>query len=117
MPYVNVVTEKKCSQDQQLALKTGIAHVMDTVLDKEEKGLVITFTSADGFFRDGDSAPDAAVLDVRYIGSFGLDKKRELTKQLCELMRDVLGCDPEKIIVPIAEMVSENWGRRFGNYQ
>jgi phenylpyruvate tautomerase PptA (4-oxalocrotonate tautomerase family) len=117
MPFVNVVTEKKYSPDQQLALKIGIADVMDTVLGKEEKGLVITFTSADGFFRAGENAPDAAVLDIRYIGSYGLDKKQELTKKLCELMRDVLGCDPEKIIVPIAEMVSENWGRRFGNYQ
>ena len=117
MPYVNVVTEKKCLAAEQDRLKAGIAVVMHEVLGKDEKGLVIAFTGADGLFRSGEQATDGAVIDVRYIGGFDLVKKKQLTKKLCELMRDVLGCDPEKIIVPISEMASENWGRHFGNYQ
>ena len=117
MPYVSLITERKCSAAEQLKLKSGIADILAAVLDKEESGLVVTFPSVDGFFRAGEKSANAAVVEVRYIGQFSLDKKQELTRKLCELCRAILAADPEKVIVPITEMVSENWGRRAGNYK
>ena len=117
MPYVNVITQSKCNRGQQEMLKAGIAQILLEVLGKEERVVVVTFQGTDGYYRAGEYTQDAAVIDLKYIGEFALEKKQELTRKLCELLRDALGCDPEKIIVPISEMVSANWGRRFGNYE
>jgi len=117
MPFMNVITETECTRAQMNTLKAGVAAILEEVLDKPERGVFVTFSHMDGFYRAGEYTDDSAILDLKYIGEFDLQVKQELTKKLCELFRDELGCDPEKIIVPITEKVSANWGRRFGNYK
>jgi len=50
MPYVNVITEKKCTNQEQNVLKAGIAKALKDVLDKEEQGVLSSSKARTDFF-------------------------------------------------------------------
>ena len=116
MPWINVTCRKTLSEEHQDEAKAELAKILDDVLGKEESGLFITFNKAYGFYRAGQRNDDSAIFDVRYIGNFVLDKKREVTTRIANYFKELLGLDPEKVIVIFNEVSSENWGRHQGNY-
>ena len=116
MPWIDILIPLNAEQNTQERVKEGLARIMEEVVQKEEKGLYVTFTEAKGFYRAGTACLDGAVVDVRYIGSFPLEKKRELTKRICALLAKELGTDPQKVYITFSELTSENWGRRAGEY-
>ena len=117
MPWVNVNVNRTFSEEKQDQLKAELAKILYDVLEKEERGVVVTFNTVFGMYRAGERCDDAAALDVKYIGNFALEKKQEITRRVCKLFSESLGLDPKKIIVLFTEVLSENWGRREGNYQ
>ncbi|MHB0879206.1 MAG: hypothetical protein ACYC5O_24475 [Anaerolineae bacterium] len=116
MPWVNVMVGKQVSAQAQEQVKAGLARTMGELMDKQEAGLVVTFTEAVGFYRGGAASPDAAVVDARWIGQFPLSVKQDLTKQVAALLASALGADPMKVIVLMTELSSENWGRKAGDF-
>ncbi len=117
MPWVNVILGKTVSGGEQDQIKSEIATILRDVLEKEEKGLSVTFFTADRFYRAGEVCSDAAVAEVRYIGQFSLAKKQEITRRLCDFLSKMLRLAPLKIIVLFSEFGSENWGRKAGDFQ
>lgn len=117
MPWVNVILGRTVSVDGQDRIKSEMATILLDVLQKEEKGLSVTFFTADRFYRAGEACSDAAVIEVRYIGQFPLAKKQEITRRLCDFLSRVLRLAPLKIIVLFSEFGSENWGRKAGDFQ
>ena len=117
MPWVNAIFGKTVSREEQEQIKSETARILRDVLGKEEQGLSITFFTADGFYRAGEAGPDAAVVEVRYIGQFPLAKKQEITRRLCDLLVKLSKLAPLKIIVLFSEFASENWGRKAGDFQ
>ena len=117
MPWVNMILGKAGSKEEQDDLKAGVARILQEVMAKEEQGLTVTFQAAAGFYRGGQTCLEGAVVEVRYIGRYPLDKKQEVTRRLCTLLASRLGLDPGKIIVPFSEFSSEDYGRRQGDFQ
>jgi phenylpyruvate tautomerase len=117
MPWVNVVTSKACSKGEQEQIKSGVAQILREVFAKEEQGLAVTFQMADGFFRAGEASSDSAVVEIKYIGQFPLAKKQEITRRVCDLLNRVLRLTAQKVIVLFSEFLSENWGRKAGDFQ
>jgi phenylpyruvate tautomerase PptA (4-oxalocrotonate tautomerase family) len=116
MPWCNIVTGRACSQAEQEQIKSELGRILAETMDKPETGLAVTFTSADGFYRGGVPALDAAAVDLRYIGEFPLEVKQSVTRQVSQLLNRVLGIDPMKVMLVMSEVHSDNWGRRGGNY-
>lgn len=52
------------------------------------------------------------VLTVRTVEGIPADKKEELMARLTEVMRDVLGKNPEATHIILEEVPAENWGIR-----
>jgi phenylpyruvate tautomerase PptA (4-oxalocrotonate tautomerase family) len=117
MPWVSVNTGKAVSEAEQESIKSGVANILLETLDKQERGLNVTFVKTDAYYRAGKSCNDAAAVDIRYIGTFALEKKQEITREICKLLVDGLSLDPTKIIVLFSEMDSHNWGRNQGDFQ
>jgi phenylpyruvate tautomerase PptA (4-oxalocrotonate tautomerase family) len=117
MPWVNVNTGKSVSSEDQVSIKSGVAAILLETLDKQERGLNVTFVKTDAYYRAGESCDDAAAVDIRYIGAFALEKKREITRRVCKLLEDVLSVDPRKVIVLFSETDSQNWGRNQGEFE
>ena len=116
MPWVNAYLDRKLSSKEQELVKSGLAEILWDVLAKEESGIYVTFSSTAGVYRAGEQCHDGAVINIKYIGNFPLTKKQEVTRRICGFMSQSLTLDPAKIIVPFSELLSENWGRREGNY-
>ena len=116
MPWIDLLTPQTVSYNTQEKIKSGLASILMEVIQKEERGLIVTFRGAQGFYHAGEASEKSAVVDVRYIGAFPPEKKREITKKICALLEKELKSDPEKIYVPFSELSSENWGRKGGNY-
>lgn len=116
MPWVNITVSKPCEVQAQEQIKAGLATIMGKLMDKQEAGLVVSFTEAVGLYRGGVPSPDAAVVDARWIGQFPLAVKQNLTKQVAALLASALAIDPMKVIVLMTELSSGNWGRKAGDF-
>ena len=116
MPWVNAYLDRELSSKEQESVKNELAEILWDVLAKEERGIYVTFSSTAGVYRAGERCHDGAIINIKYIGNFSLAKKQEITRRICAFMSQHLALDPVNIIVPFDELVSENWGRREGNY-
>ncbi len=116
MPWCNIVTAGSCSLIEQEQIKSELGVILAETMNKPETGLAVTFVGADGFYRAGAPAQDAAAVDLRYIGQFPLDVKKAVTKRICQMLKKVLGVDPLKVMVVMSEIDGDNWGRKGGDY-
>lgn len=116
MPWINVHTAKSLASAQAESLKSDFAAILKEILEKEERGLIVTFSEAYAFYRAGAARQDACVVDLRYIGSFPLAKKREVTRRIAATVAGNAGCDPLMVTVLFSELSSENWGREGGDF-
>ncbi|MHB0856476.1 MAG: tautomerase family protein [Anaerolineae bacterium] len=111
MPWVNITLAKPCEAQDQIAIKAGLAELLLDVLGKEERGLVLTFTTAEGFYRGGAPTETCAMVDMRYIGSFDAALKQEVTRRVASLLAGTLSLDLDKVTLVITEVQNDNWGR------
>jgi phenylpyruvate tautomerase PptA (4-oxalocrotonate tautomerase family) len=116
MPWINVTTGQILSAEQTDRVKAELAAIMLETLAKEERGLVVTFADPYAFYRAGEASSDGAVVDIRYIGSFPLEKKQEITRRISTFLASLAGYSVDKTIVLFDEMSSENWGRKGGDF-
>jgi len=117
MPWINVNVSKTLSESAQNEIKAEMANVLFETLQKEEKGLIVTFTQVVGYYRAGQRCEDAAVIDIKYIGMFPLSKKQEITRRLSAFYAKTLHLDPQKVTVLFTEKMSQDWGRGGGSYE
>jgi phenylpyruvate tautomerase PptA (4-oxalocrotonate tautomerase family) len=116
MPWINITTATILSAEQSDKVKAEFAAIMLETLAKEERGLSVTFTDPYAFYRAGEACTDGAVVDIRYIGSFPLEKKREITRRMAVFLNSLAGFSVDKTIVLFSEIASENWGRKGGDF-
>ena len=116
MPWVNITAGKRLSAAEQEQVKAGLAKAMAELMNKQESGLVVTFTEAYAYYRAGTIATDAAIVDCRWIGTFPAEVKRALTRETAHLLAAAIAADPKKVTVVMSEIESQNWGRNAGDY-
>ena len=116
MPWVNLVTARRLSEEHQVEARRVIAEVLKESIGREEKAVFVSFASTDGFFWGGQPVKDAGIFDIRWIGQYDLDQKRWITRALTERLAGPLGLSPERTRVLFTEKSSEDWGRNLGDY-
>jgi phenylpyruvate tautomerase PptA (4-oxalocrotonate tautomerase family) len=116
VPWINVNYSRKLALHETDEIKSEFAEIMKAVFDKNESGLVVSFAEPYVLYRGGTATQEAVVLDVRYIGQFSLEKKRELMKRFTECLSRVLRVDPQEVTLLFSEMDSQNWGRGAGDF-
>lgn len=116
MPWVQVFLPKEYGRREYDLAKGEIAKILSEELDKPEQGLVVMFNTPLAFYRAGELTARSAVLDVRYIGTFPLEKKQAVTKRLAAFFAAEFGTDPMKTTVVFSETDSGNWGRKGGDF-
>ncbi len=116
MPWVQVYLPKAFGEKEYDLTKSEIAKILSEELQKPEQGLVVMFHTPSAFYRAGELTGNSAVVDVRYIGTFALEKKQAVTKRLAAFFATTFGTDPLKTTVVFSEVDSGNWGRKAGDY-
>jgi len=116
MPWVQVFLPKAYEETKYDRTKSEIAKVFSEELQKPEQGLVVMFNVPLAFYRAGELTTNSAVLDVRYIGTFPLEKKQAVTRRLAAFFAAEFGTDPMKTTVVFSETDGGNWGRKAGDF-
>jgi phenylpyruvate tautomerase PptA (4-oxalocrotonate tautomerase family) len=97
-------------------MKIEIAKILHDEFDKAEQGLSVSFYTPAAFYRAGEATVTAAVVDVRYIGTFPLAKKQAVTRRIAAFLSERWDYDPLKTTVVFSEIESGNWGRKGGDF-
>jgi len=116
MPWVQIFLPKEYERKEYDLAKSEIAKILAEELQKPEQGLVVMFNSPLAFYRAGELTASSAVADVRYIGTFPLEKKQAVTRRLAAYFEAAFGTDPLKTTVVFSETESGNWGRKGGDF-
>lgn len=116
MPWVNGVFGKACLPAQQERIKAGMAQILKEALQKDERGLTVTFQEAHGFFRAGEACADGAMMEIKYIGQFPEIVKQELSRRTAYLLHEALGVPLQRVSILISEFSAENWGGKVGDF-
>ena len=116
MPWVQVHLAKKLDRAGCDSIKKEIAAILSEEFDKPEQGLTVTFYRPEAYYRAGAAVEDAANIEIKYIGTFALAKKRNVTRRLAEFFAAKFAIDPMKLTAVFSENDSANWGRKAGDF-
>jgi phenylpyruvate tautomerase PptA (4-oxalocrotonate tautomerase family) len=116
MPWIHVVTTRKLSAEQEETLQRDLATIFVDLAGKTRPGVYVSIGRPAVFFWGGERRDDAAIFDVQWIGEFGLEVKKEITRRICADLAPEAGLDPDRVRVLFTKKTSEDWGRNRGDF-
>ena len=111
MPWVNIVTGCSIPKDRRAETAEGISRTLNEVIGKDPAGVFVSFTRADDFYWGGSPRDDAAIFDLRWIGEFSADQKREISRRICGVIGPAAGLEAARTRVVFTSKAGEDWGR------
>jgi phenylpyruvate tautomerase PptA (4-oxalocrotonate tautomerase family) len=116
MPWVNVVTMRKLGDAELQKLNSGITAALVAHAGKQPQGVYVSVTRPEAFFWGQEKRDDSAIFEVRWIGEFGLEVKRTITRIVSTEIAPAVGLDPDRVRVLFSTFASADWGRSRGEY-
>lgn len=116
MPWVNIVTARKLTDEEVRTLNDGITRTLVEYAGKQPGGVFVSHTRPEVFLWGQEKRDDAAILEIRWIGVFTLDVKRAITRILTTEVAAAVGLDPDRVRVLFTTFATEDWGRNRGDY-
>ncbi len=110
MPYVEVVTNAKLNTAAEVAIKTGLARLLNDIAGKDEQWLMVRIASQQEMFFKGSSDIHNAFVEIRYVGSFTTSVKQKLAQGIAELMNEAGKIPSDKLYVHFAGGSGADWG-------
>lgn len=114
MPYIQLKTTKKLSDDTCAALKAAFGKAIENFPGKTESWLMVNIEDNKKMWFRGDDSADSAMVDVELLGAVSADGSRRMTAELCKLLHEMLGVAPERVYVKYSGY--EHWGWNGGNF-
>jgi phenylpyruvate tautomerase len=108
MPYLNLKTSVKLTEDKAAALLPKLSKALCEPTGKPERYCMASIDYA-AMCMAGIVAP-AAFIDIRGIGGFNSEVNKKLSDSLCKLLQKELGVLPANIYMTMTDVDGENWG-------
>lgn len=109
MPYIAVNVSGTLTDEQKLAIKTGLGEKISVIPGKIEKALMIDISENHTLFMGGDQRP-LAFLDVRCYGETEFQYKKAFTEAAFEVLQSATGLTERDIYLTHTDFA--NWGTR-----
>lgn len=109
MPYIGVNLTGTLTDEQKLAIKSGLGEKIGVIPGKVEAALMVDISENHTLFLGGDQRP-LAFLDVRCYGTTEFEHKKAFTEAAFEVVQNVTGLTARDIYLTYAEY--PNWGTR-----
>jgi len=109
MPLITLHTSSHVSDQQRNALLVSLSKTLSEGTGKPEKYVMVTINEQGAIMLAGKTG-EAALIDIRGIGGFSREVNRNLTRSLCELLKDTLGLAPDRIYITFTDVPAQNWG-------
>ncbi len=116
MPWVNVVTTRRLADADLQRLNDGITAALVEHAGKQAPGVYVSYSRPELFFWGQEKREDCAIFEVRWIGEFSLDVKRQITRRFSTELAPSVGLDPDRVRVLFSTFASQDWGRSRGEY-
>ena len=116
MPWINVLTTRRMADADLRRLNDGITAALVEHAGKQPQGVYVSVSRPEAFFWGQEERDDAAIFDVRWIGVFTLEVKRQITRRFSTEIAPSVGLDPDRVRVLFSTYSSEDWGRSRGEY-
>jgi len=108
MPLLKLETNVALSDEKKKSLLPALSKIMAETLGKPEEYVMVTINSST-ILMAGKPA-DAAFVDVRSIGNLSLATNKQLSKNICTLLKDSLGVATDCIFLNFSDIDAANWG-------
>lgn len=113
MPFINTKYSQEITPEQEEILKTELGKAI-AILGKSEKWLMLNFEQNCTLYFDGEKSGKIAFVDISLYGGASAPSYNMMTKEVCNIFRNVLGVPADKIYVKYT--ATDNWGWNGGNF-
>ena len=114
MPYIEVKTTKKATNEQESTLFVALGKAIELLPGKTEEWLMLNVEGDKHMAFRGRTDEDMAYITVALVGKAGAENYEKLTKRLCELCEEILGIAPDHVYVKYEEV--DYWGWNNMNF-
>ena len=108
MPLLKLETTVPLPEEKEKPLLAALSKAVAGTIGKTEQYVMIT-VSHSAMLMSGKAA-DAAFVDIRSIGGLNGETNRNLSLQICKLLKDSLGIAPDRVYLNFSDVEAGNWG-------
>ncbi|HOD03118.1 MAG: Macrophage migration inhibitory factor (MIF) [Firmicutes bacterium ADurb.Bin300] len=113
MPYIEVRTNIKVSQEKEINVKEKLGQAV-TLIGKSESWLMVEITDLCRLWFKGKSDSPTAFVEVKLLGKASPSSYGKLTGEICDILSQELAVNPSSIYVKYEEI--EHWGYNGGMF-
>ncbi len=114
MPYINLQTTAKVSEEKELELKSAFGKAVETVPGKSERWLMFSVEDGRRMWFAGNCDSDCAIVSVSVYGGISDSVSDKLTGEICDILEESLGLSASRIYVRYSEHTK--WGFNGSNF-
>ncbi len=114
MPYINLKTTKKLTNENCDAIKTAFGKAIECFPGKTEAYLMVGIEDGVKLWFRGDASQDSAVLDVELLGEVNSQASENMTVEICRILEKELNISPDRVYVKYTGY--SNWGWNKMNF-
>ncbi|HCA04943.1 MAG TPA: hypothetical protein DEO32_03485 [Ruminococcaceae bacterium] len=108
MPYINVKTNAKLSDEKKEAIGSRLSEVISILPGKSYHYLMTAVEDNVSMMFRRETIYNIAMVEVKIFGKSTRDAYEKLTAAICDIMRDEAGVDGKYCYVKFTEV--EHWG-------
>jgi len=111
MPFINVKTNVKVSNDRKENIKSAFGGAITVIPGKSETWLMVGIEPEYDLYFKGTKDP-AAMVEVGIYGSADSDSLNKLTAEICDIINGELGIPTARIYVMYTQTPDWGWNRQ-----
>ncbi|MDA3847093.1 MAG: phenylpyruvate tautomerase MIF-related protein [Vallitaleaceae bacterium] len=110
MPYIEIKTTVTLSEDQKVALKSGLGKAITLIPGKTEAVTMVGLIGGVDLYFGGEALTHGAYVEVKMYKATTRKAKVSINKAISDLLRTSIGVSPDNVYLTFFEQ--EEWGRR-----
>jgi phenylpyruvate tautomerase len=114
MPLIKLVVSTSVPETTKTKILTGISSIVVKATGKPPAYMMATLE--EGKIVMGGKNDPAAFADVRGIGGFTPAVNKQISKDVCELLKKELGIKPENVYLTFTDVAASAWGWNGGTF-
>ena len=107
MPFINAKFSDTVTPEKEIEIKSALGEAI-TLLGKPERYLMVEIEDNRRLYFGGRNDQPIAYFDVSLLHSAPRQSYEKLTARLCDIAKEVMGVDGDRVYVKFEE--TENWG-------
>ena len=111
MPYINLKTTAKVSEEKCVAIKSAFGKAIECFPGKSEAYLMVGIEDGAKLWFRGDASQDSAIVDVELLGSVNSSASEDMTEAVCNILEEELGIAPDRVYVKYTGYADWGWNK------